>query len=56
MHLPVSKQLNSVTAVEINWMVPPELRAGKALFNAVIIEGETYPHDKPLSEEEFIAY
>ena len=28
----------------------------RALFNAAVIEGKTYPQDKPLSEEEFKAY
>ena len=56
MHLPVRQQLNNGITVELDWMHLQEQEQVRALFNAVVIEGKTYPQDKPLSEEEFKAY
>lgn len=56
MHLPVCKQLNNGTTVELDWMHPQEQKQVRELFNIVIIEGKTYPQNQPLSEEEFTAY
>ena len=56
MYLPVRKELNNGIAVELDWMQLREKERVRALFNTVVIEGKTYPQDKPLSDEEFKAY
>jgi hypothetical protein len=47
MHLPVRQQLNNGITVELDWMHLQEQEQVRALFNAVVIEGKTYPQDKP---------
>lgn len=56
MHLPTRKKLKNGIEVEIDWMHPPDGQQVRGLFNTVIVEGETYSQDKPLSDEEFTAY
>lgn len=54
--LPLRRHLKSGILVELDVMYPHEQAAVRDLFNAVIIEGKTYPHCHPLSEAEFLTY
>lgn len=54
--LPFQTTLRNQTQVELDGMQPQEQEAVRALLNTVILEGETYPQNRPLSEVEFAAY
>jgi L-amino acid N-acyltransferase YncA len=56
MQLPLSKILKDDTPVELDRMRPQEEPMVRELLNAVILEGQTYPQEFPLSEKEFAAY
>lgn len=56
MNLPVRKTLNNGMQVELDWMQPQEQEKIRALFNTIVIEGNTYPQTQPLTVEEFNAY
>jgi L-amino acid N-acyltransferase YncA len=56
MHLPIRKKINNGIVVELDWMYAEEQEQVRALFNTVILEGNTYPQDKPLLVDEFTAY
>ncbi|MGA7952047.1 MAG: GNAT family N-acetyltransferase [Gloeobacterales cyanobacterium] len=56
MQLPLSKILKDGTFVELDIMRPQEESMVRALLNAVILEGRTYPQVSPLGEKEFAAY
>ncbi|HCF29774.1 MAG TPA: GNAT family N-acetyltransferase [Cyanobacteria bacterium UBA11049] len=55
-YLPIHKTLRDGTPVELGWMRPQEQEAVRSLLNRVILEGQTYPQDRPLSVAEFVAY
>lgn len=55
-YLPIHKTLRDGTPVELGWMLPQEQEAVRSLLNRVILEGQTYPQDRPLSVAEFAAY
>lgn len=54
--LPLSKTLKNGTTVELDQMRPQEQESVQSLLNAIIREGQTYPHKSPLSKNEFAAY
>jgi L-amino acid N-acyltransferase YncA len=54
--LPIRQELKTGELVELDWMFPEETEAVRALLNQVILEGQTYPQEKPVSEAEFAAY
>ncbi|MFB2892166.1 N-acetyltransferase family protein [Aerosakkonemataceae cyanobacterium BLCC-F50] len=54
--IPIRQELKTGELVELDWMLPQETETVRALFNQVIIEGQTYPQEKPVSEAEFAAY
>jgi L-amino acid N-acyltransferase YncA len=54
--LPLDKTLRNGETVQLDRMHEAEREKVRSLFNAVVIEGETYPQKHPLSEAEFAAY
>jgi hypothetical protein len=56
MNLPVQKTLSNGIQVELDWMQPQEQEKVRALFNTIVIEGNTYPQTQALTVEEFNAY
>ncbi|HEY9301485.1 MAG TPA: N-acetyltransferase, partial [Phormidium sp.] len=54
--LPIRQELKTGELIQLDWMLPEETDAVRALFNQVVIEGQTYPQEKPVSEAEFAAY
>jgi ribosomal protein S18 acetylase RimI-like enzyme len=54
--LPLHKTLKNGIPVELAEMQLQEQAIVRTLFNAVILEGQTYPQKHPLSEAEFAAY
>jgi L-amino acid N-acyltransferase YncA len=56
MNLPFRKTLSDGVQVELDWMQPQEQEKVRALFNTIVIEGNTYPQTQPLTVEEFNAY
>jgi L-amino acid N-acyltransferase YncA len=56
MQLPIRTVLQDNMGIELDNMQTHERADVKALLNAVILDGQTYPQVQPLSEEEFTAY
>ncbi|KAM3100063.1 GNAT family N-acetyltransferase [Phormidesmis sp. 146-35] len=54
--LPLDKTLRNGETVRLDQMQAAEGEKVRSLFNAVIVEGETYPQKHPLSKTEFAAY
>ncbi|MFB2876534.1 N-acetyltransferase family protein [Floridanema aerugineum] len=54
--LPIRQELKTGEIVELDWMLPQETEAVRALLNQVIVAGQTYPQEQPVSEAEFAAY
>ncbi len=54
--LPLDKTLRNGKTVDLDRMQETEAEEVRSLFNAVIVEGETYPPKRPLSEAEFATY
>lgn len=54
--LPIRQKLKTSEIVELDWMLPEETEIVRTLFNQVVVEGLTYPQEKPVSEAEFAAY
>lgn len=55
-HLPIRKILRDGTEVELGFMQAQEQNAVRSLLNQVIVEGQTYPQDRPLTGPEFEVY
>ncbi|MEM0980909.1 MAG: N-acetyltransferase [Cyanobacteria bacterium P01_H01_bin.58] len=56
MDLPIYRQTKSSAYVELDIMQPTETETVRALLNAVILEGVTYPQAAPLSADAFASY
>jgi L-amino acid N-acyltransferase YncA len=54
--LPLDKTLRNGETVQLDQMQATEGETVRSLFNAVIVEGQTYPQRQPLSKVEFAAY
>lgn len=54
--LPIHKVLKNCAKIELDSMRDGEKEAVRVLLNSVIVEGQTYPQEKPLNESEFAAY
>jgi L-amino acid N-acyltransferase YncA len=54
--LPLDKTLRNGKTVQLDRMQEAEGDKVRSLFNAVIVEGQTYPQKHPLSEAEFAGY
>lgn len=54
--IPIRQEVKTGEIVELDWMLPQETEAVRALLNLVIIDDQTYPQEKPVSEVEFAAY
>lgn len=54
--LPIQKTLANGTQVELDFIQPQEQETVRALLNRVVLAGQTYPQDRPLSASEFAAY
>ncbi|MGK7908198.1 MAG: N-acetyltransferase family protein [Synechococcus sp.] len=54
--LPLQTKLKSQLTVELNEMREQEIPSVYSLFNLVVMEGDSYPQQSPLSESEFAAY
>ncbi|MGV0024584.1 N-acetyltransferase family protein [Phormidesmis priestleyi] len=54
--LPLGKTLRNGKTVQLDQMQEAEGETVRSLFNAVVVEGQTYPQKHPLSEAEFAAY
>lgn len=55
-YLPIHQTLNDGTAVDLDFMRPQDEEAVRALLNQIVIDEQTYPQDRPLSQAEFAAY
>ncbi|MEL6383875.1 MAG: GNAT family N-acetyltransferase [Cyanobacteria bacterium J06626_18] len=56
MDLPIYRQTKASVRVELDEMSSSESEAVRAMFNAVILEGDSYPQSTPLTPEEFANY
>lgn len=54
--LPIYRQTKTSVTLELDEMQSSESATVRELFNAVVIEGDSYPHDQPLSHDEFAGY
>ncbi|MGF1522901.1 MAG: GNAT family N-acetyltransferase [Leptolyngbyaceae cyanobacterium] len=56
MDLPIYRQTRASVTVELDEMLPSESEAVRAMLNAVILEGDSYPQSEPLPPEGFANY
>lgn len=54
--LPLQQRLKSGLALTINQMQPAETETVRSLLNQIILEGDSYPQDQPLSPAGFADY
>lgn len=55
-HLPLKQRLQSGLALTIDEMQPAETETVRSLLNQIILDGDSYPQDRPLSAPGFADY
>jgi mutator protein MutT len=53
---PMDAVLNDGTPIELRPVTRPDFPALRALYEIIVKEGSSYPHDRPLAEDEFLDY
>lgn len=56
MLLPEEAVLKDGTPIDLHPVSPPDFPALRALYDLIVEEGTSYPHDRALNEEEFLDY
>ncbi len=56
MPFPLSATLKHGLTIELDRMRSHKQETVRAMFNTTVEEGQTYPHQTPLTDSEFAAY
>ena len=56
MLLPEEAVLKDGTPIDLHPVSPPDFPALRGLYDLIVEEGTSYPHDRALNEEEFLDY